>query len=679
MRKGIIWALLMALLLWVAAPMAGAALAPEAMPRNVPALEQDNEGFFLIYDQGDMEAILVNQWAEYRLMADISLMNWTPISLFHGEFDGNGHTLTIVGVAYNAPNEWDTVGIGVFGQSVGSASVHDLGVAGTIKYSTGIDGVEVYAGGVAGIMAGNSEILRCASTVDVDIDVSGGWAFGCAGGVAGVVGPGCTLADCRAEGDISAQSSDYAARAGGLVGENVGEIEHCLSTGKIFVKGMTMGYAGGIAGYNTKRAGDCGIEDCVALLAKLEAGISYSGIGRITGGIEHSVILDNNHAAEVTDYDASKKGHDQLDGEDIPDGAEKTKEFYASTMGWTFENDTTAPWAWVGSENSGYPRLWWEKVGGPPPVINNYAVSAQADPAEGGSISGGGQYARGATVALTATANDGWAFAEWMVDGVSKGSENSLALIVTGNMEVVALFDKDVEHTYPDPVHDEGRVVIADGRAFVSLMEADARRLVGKIPKGALEGRIARYMVDSSEAVEYLRLRISAAAWAVLRGADIDAFELCMDDMEARDMMLLGSCMAGMAFNNSGLGITHSIAHSLGGLFHIPHGLANAVMLPYVIRYNSFDAGVQYREIAELLSLDCASVEEGVNSLIRAVRDLNASMGIPSGIHALTVDEKDFREHLDAMAGNALEDMCTAGNPRWPSREDLRAILEEAW
>jgi alcohol dehydrogenase class IV len=153
----------------------------------------------------------------------------------------------------------------------------------------------------------------------------------------------------------------------------------------------------------------------------------------------------------------------------------------------------------------------------------------------------------------------------------------------------------------------------------------------------------------------------------------------CMDDMEAREMMQLGSCMAGMAFNNSGLGITHSIAHSLGGLFHIAHGLANAVMLPYVIRFNSFDVGVKYRAIAEILGLPCASVEEGTASLIQAVCDMNESMGIPARLNALKIEEVQFRKHMDAMAGNILADFCTGSNPRQPSAGDIKALLERAW
>lgn len=153
----------------------------------------------------------------------------------------------------------------------------------------------------------------------------------------------------------------------------------------------------------------------------------------------------------------------------------------------------------------------------------------------------------------------------------------------------------------------------------------------------------------------------------------------CGDDMEAREMMLLASCMAGMAFNNSGLGITHSVAHSLGGLFHVPHGLANAVMLPAVIRFNSFHVGVKYREIAAMLGLPSATVEEGTASLIEAVRQMNESMGIPNNIGALKIDERVFRQQLDVMAKNVLEDICTGGNPRRPSHDDIVRLLEQTW
>ncbi len=151
------------------------------------------------------------------------------------------------------------------------------------------------------------------------------------------------------------------------------------------------------------------------------------------------------------------------------------------------------------------------------------------------------------------------------------------------------------------------------------------------------------------------------------------------DDMEAREHMLLGSCMAGMAFNNSGLGLTHSIAHSLGGIFHVPHGLANAVLLPHVIRFNGFDVGIHYQEIAALLALPSKTVEEGTDNLIQAVRNLNESLGIPNAIGSLKIKKRSFYDHLDDMANKILDDLCTEGNPRRPSKSDIIDLLRKAW
>lgn len=151
------------------------------------------------------------------------------------------------------------------------------------------------------------------------------------------------------------------------------------------------------------------------------------------------------------------------------------------------------------------------------------------------------------------------------------------------------------------------------------------------------------------------------------------------DDMVARDNMLIASCMAGLAFTNSGLGITHSLAHSLGGLFHIPHGLANAVLLPHAILFNRFDAGVKYKEIAEMAGIAAPTVEEGTHNLVAAVRELNTALGIPAQVRQLKVDAVQYRAHLPSMAANALEDICTQSNPRMPSLDDLAELLLRAW
>ena len=151
------------------------------------------------------------------------------------------------------------------------------------------------------------------------------------------------------------------------------------------------------------------------------------------------------------------------------------------------------------------------------------------------------------------------------------------------------------------------------------------------------------------------------------------------DDMEAREQLILASCMAGMAFNNSGLGITHSVAHSLGGLFHIPHGVANAVLLPYVIEFNGFDSGFQYRNIALCLGLPASSMDEGRNNLLKAVRQLNASLDIPYKISDLDINKEEYINHMPTMVNNILQDICTTTNPKKPSYEDVIRLLQKVW
>jgi alcohol dehydrogenase class IV len=152
-----------------------------------------------------------------------------------------------------------------------------------------------------------------------------------------------------------------------------------------------------------------------------------------------------------------------------------------------------------------------------------------------------------------------------------------------------------------------------------------------------------------------------------------------MEDMQAREELLLGSCMAGMAFNNSGLGLTHSMAHALGGQFHIPHGCANALLLPHVIRFNSFDAGVRYRELARIIGLPHSNVEEGTSALVNAINSLCDAMKVPMRVRDLKVDETAYRNALDSMSTHAYNDLCTKGNPRRPSLGDIKKLFEAAW
>ena len=167
------------------------------------------------------------------------------------------------------------------------------------------------------------------------------------------------------------------------------------------------------------------------------------------------------------------------------------------------------------------------------------------------------------------------------------------------------------------------------------------------------------------------------------------AYEDGARDKEAREKMHNASTIAGMAFTNAFLGINHSLAHKIGAEFHLAHGRINAILLPYVIRYNSslpskfvsfpkyeyFIADKKYAEIARKNGLNCDSVEDGVDSLINKIKEMNKSLGIPHSFKELGIDETDFMGKVDLLADRAFEDQCTTANPRLPLVSELRDIL----
>lgn len=164
-------------------------------------------------------------------------------------------------------------------------------------------------------------------------------------------------------------------------------------------------------------------------------------------------------------------------------------------------------------------------------------------------------------------------------------------------------------------------------------------------------------------------------------------------DRIAREKMHNASCIAGMAFTNAFLGINHSIAHKLGGEFHIAHGRANAIILPYVIKYNStkptkfvsfpkyefFVADEKYASLAKRLNLKAGSTEEGVKSLIKAIKEMNEKLGIPSCLKDEGISEKEFLEKIDMLSEKAFEDQCTTANPRLPLVTEIKQILLDSY
>ncbi|AFY77022.1 MAG: bifunctional acetaldehyde-CoA/alcohol dehydrogenase [Hydrococcus sp. C42_A2020_068] len=173
------------------------------------------------------------------------------------------------------------------------------------------------------------------------------------------------------------------------------------------------------------------------------------------------------------------------------------------------------------------------------------------------------------------------------------------------------------------------------------------------------------------------------------------AYKNGASDPKAREKVHYAATMAGMAFANGFLGICHSMAHQLGGMFHIPHGLANALMISYVIRYNATDAPFKqatfsqykypnamwrYARIANYLGLGGNTEEEKIDRLIEAVEDLKRELEIPAAIKdVIHESETEFYAKLDELADRAFDDQCTGSNPRYPLINDLRKLLIDAY
>ncbi|MBF0819008.1 bifunctional acetaldehyde-CoA/alcohol dehydrogenase [Streptococcus acidominimus] len=164
-------------------------------------------------------------------------------------------------------------------------------------------------------------------------------------------------------------------------------------------------------------------------------------------------------------------------------------------------------------------------------------------------------------------------------------------------------------------------------------------------------------------------------------------------DFASREKMHNASTMAGMAFANAFLGISHSIAHKLGGRFHTVHGRTNAILLPYVIRYNGtrpakaatwpkynyYRADERYQEIARMLGLPASTPEEAVESYAKAVYDLGERVGIKMNLREQGVDEKELKKYSRELALLAYEDQCTPANPRLPMVDHMQEIIEDAY
>lgn len=165
-------------------------------------------------------------------------------------------------------------------------------------------------------------------------------------------------------------------------------------------------------------------------------------------------------------------------------------------------------------------------------------------------------------------------------------------------------------------------------------------------------------------------------------------------NLKAREKMAYASTMAGMAFANAFLGVCHSMAHKLGSMYHVPHGLANAMLLTEVIRFNAVDAPTKqaafpqykypnaierYARIADYVGLGGKTAPEKVERLIAAVEDLKKKCEIPATLKEVGIEEKDFLANLESLSEQAFDDQCTGGNPRYPLVKEIADMYKKAY
>ena len=223
------------------------------------------------------------------------------------------------------------------------------------------------------------------------------------------------------------------------------------------------------------------------------------------------------------------------------------------------------------------------------------------------------------------------------------------------------------------------KMVMVDKNSLATIAVSDPELMVAK-PAGLTA---ATGMDALTHAVEAL---VSKGAYELTDVLALEAIKLIGESLEdavkdgknieARSKMAYASYIAGMSFNNAGLGYVHSMAHQLGGFYDLPHGVCNAILLPHVEKFNSKATGDKLREVARALgeNVDGLTTEEANEKAIEAIKRLSKSVGIPSGLAELGVKEEDFK----VMAENALKDACAPGNPRDVTLEETIEIFREA-
>ncbi len=239
---------------------------------------------------------------------------------------------------------------------------------------------------------------------------------------------------------------------------------------------------------------------------------------------------------------------------------------------------------------------------------------------------------------------------------------------------------------------------LADYELTPDMAIVDAE-LMMNMPKGLTAASGIDALTHALEAI------VSVLATEMTNGQALEAIRLVFKylpiafkdgttDIKAREKMAHASTMAGMAFANAFLGVCHSMAHKLGAMHHLPHGVANGLLINEVIKFNAVDnprkqaafpqykypeAKMRYARVADYLNLGGKTEDEKVKNLIKAIDGLKAAVGIPTSIKEAGVPEKPFYRSLDEMSENAFDDQCTGANPRYPLISEIKDMYITAY
>jgi len=290
------------------------------------------------------------------------------------------------------------------------------------------------------------------------------------------------------------------------------------------------------------------------------------------------------------------------------------------------------------------------------------------------SLGGGSPHDCAKGIALCAT--NGGRISDY--EGVDRSSKPQLPLIAINTTAGTAS-----EMTRFCIITDEARHVkmaIVD-RNVTPILSVNDPALMVAMPKGLTAATGMDALTHAIEAY------VSTAATPITDACALKAISLISDnlrqavadgsDLQARENMAYAQFLAGMAFNNASLGFVHAMAHQLGGLYDLPHGVCNAVLLPHVQRFNAKVSSPRLRDVAKAMGIKVCGLdaEQGAGAAISAIEHLAVAVGIPAGLAELGARMQD----VPLLAENALKDACGVTNPRTASQAEIEAIFRAAF